>query len=328
LAAVAAAADLRVAFYHTELSRYGPGLLLAAIRDGDPQATAVAQVITRAGPDVLVLSGIDHDAHGAALAALNATLPRPYPHLIALRPNAGIPTGRDLDGDGRIGPRDAQGWGRFPGQGGMAVLSRHPLGPVTDLTGLLWRDLPEVDPPIAPEVAEMQRLASVGHWIVPVNTPGGPLDLLAFHATPPLFQPQNPARNADELRLWSWLLDGRLPVSPPDGDFVIAGVTNVDPADGLGDRAAVAGLLGDSRLMDTAPANQRSGNDPGQAGSPRHDTAQFESAGGLRLDVLLPSARLAITGSGILWPEDGDPFLATVTAASRHRLIWIDLARD
>jgi hypothetical protein len=317
-----------VAFLHTELSRDGPGLMLAAIAKGDPQAIAVAQVIDRAGADVLVLSGLDHDAGGAALAALNATLARPYPHLAALQPNAGIPTGLDLDGDGAFGPRDAQGWGRFPGQGGMAVLSRHPIGQPTDLTGLLWKDLPGADPPLPAEVAAIQRLASTGHWIVPVAAPGGPLQVLAFHATPPLFQPQNPARNADELRLWPLLLDGALATPPPDGDVVIAGVANVDPADGLGDRTAMAALMADPRLQDPAPQNQRTGTDAGQTGDPRRDTALFDTAGGLRLDVLLPSAGLAVTASGILWPADGDPFLPVVQAASRHRLVWIDLARD
>jgi hypothetical protein len=317
-----------VATFHTELSRAGPGLMLAAIAAGDPQAQAVAQVIDRAGADVLVLSGLDHDAGGAALAALNASLARPYPHSLALRPNAGIPTGLDLDGDGRAGPRDAQGWGLFPGQGGMAVLSRHPIGPVTDLTALLWRDLPGADPPLPPNVADIQRLASTGHWIVPVAAPGGPLSVLAFHATPPLFQPQNPARNADELRLWPLLLDGALPIPPPDGDVVIAGVANVDPLNGLGDRAAVAALLADPRLRDPMPASPRSGDDAGHIGDPRHDTAAFDTAGGLRLDLLLPSAGLGVTGSGVLWPADDDPFLAVVQAASRHRLVWVDLARD
>lgn len=325
---MAGADALRLAFLHTELSRDGPGLMLAAILDGDPQAVAVAQVIDRARADVLVLSGLDHDAGGTALSALNDSLAQPYPHLVPLRPNAGVPTGFDLDGDGILGPRDAQGWGRFPGQGGMAVLSRHPIGPVTDLTGLLWRDLPGADPPLADDVAAVQRLASVGHWIVPVTAPGGTLDVLAFHATPPLFQPQNPARNADELRLWPLLLDGALDLPAPAGDFVIVGVANVDPQDGLGARDVAAALLADPRLRDPAPRNARNGTDPGHAGDPRTDTALFDPALGLRLDVILPAASLAVAGSGVLWPADGDPFLPVVTAASRHRLIWVDLNRD
>ncbi len=313
---------MRIALYHTELSRDGPGLMLAAITDGDPQVQAVVRVIDAAAADVLVLAGLDHDAGGVALAALNARLADPYPYAVALRPNAGVQTGRDLDGDGEIGPRDAQGWGRFPGQGGMAVLSRHPLGPVQDLTGTLWRDLPgSVPAGTDPPDADL-RLASVGVWVVPVDLGGGAVPVIAFHATPPLFQPQNPARNAAELRFVAQVL-GDLP-----GPAVVAGVANTDPADGRGDRAALAAWLADPRLRDPVPTSARSGADPGQAGDPRADTAAFDGAGGLRLDYVLPSADLRVTDSGVIWPAEGDPFLATVEAASRHRLVWVDLAAD
>src|SRR3546814_15576309 len=47
------------------------------------------------------------------------------PHRFTAPPNTGVPSGHDLDGDGRtMGPRDALGYGRFPGQYGMAILSR------------------------------------------------------------------------------------------------------------------------------------------------------------------------------------------------------------
>jgi hypothetical protein len=62
-------------------------------------------------------------------------------------------TGLDLDGDGRLGgAADAQGFGEFTGQGGMAILSRHPIGPVTDHSAFLWRDLPgQIMPELPPE---------------------------------------------------------------------------------------------------------------------------------------------------------------------------------
>ncbi|MFN7599368.1 MAG: endonuclease/exonuclease/phosphatase family protein, partial [Cereibacter sp.] len=139
------AETLRVATFHAELSRDGPGLLLRDILRSDPQVEAAARVIAFADPDVLVLLGIDYD-HG--LVALGAFADRVaaagsvYPHRFALRPNTGYATGLDMDGDGRLGgPRDAQGYGRFAGQGGMAVLSRLSIDPagVRDLSGLLWR---------------------------------------------------------------------------------------------------------------------------------------------------------------------------------------------
>jgi len=101
----AGAEPLRVAFFHTELSREGPGLLLRDIARGDPQVDAVRAVIDHAQADVLVLSGIDHDLRDAALAALNAGLGDPYPQARGFPGNRGLPTGRDIDGDGRTGDR-------------------------------------------------------------------------------------------------------------------------------------------------------------------------------------------------------------------------------
>ena len=89
-------------------------------------------VIARTHPDILVLTGIDYDHDLRALselAALVAAAGGPdYAHLYARRPNSGMASGIDLDGDGRLGgPGDAQGFGMFSGQGGMAILSRLPV---------------------------------------------------------------------------------------------------------------------------------------------------------------------------------------------------------
>ena len=156
----------------------------------------VAEILGATRPDILLLTDIDWDLDGAALTALADRLAQEgldYPHRLALRPNAGLASWLDLDGNGRTGePRDAQGYGRFLGQGGMALLSRYPLGKVRDLSDLLWRDLPGArlprtgDLPFPSEEAQAaQRLSSSGHWIVPVATPGQALTLLAWAATPP-----------------------------------------------------------------------------------------------------------------------------------------------
>lgn len=146
LAGPAAARDLRIATYDPGLSRPGPGLLLRDIRRADPQVLAAAQVIAAAAPDAILLTGFDWDHDGLALSAFAQVLEQaghPMPHRFAARPNSGMPTGLDLDGDGRSGGAgDAQGFGQFSGQNAMAILSRLPLGPVTDHTAFLWRDLP------------------------------------------------------------------------------------------------------------------------------------------------------------------------------------------
>lgn len=339
LAAPAAAEPLRLATWNPELTRAGPGLLLRDILSGDdPQVTAVVAVIAALDADVLLLTGVDWDHAQVALAALSdrlAAAGAPYPHRLALRPNTGMATGLDLNGDGRTGtPDDAQGWGRFAGSGGMALLSRLPLDAPADLSTLLWRDLPgAIPPPMPPGVAAVQRLPTTGHWIVPVTLPGGTrLTLLAFHAAPPVFdgpEDRNGRRNHDEAALWSRLLDGALPIPAPAPPFAVLGQPNLDPVDGEGRHDALRTLLADPRLQDPAPRGTHGrAQQPGQSGDPAQDTALFPppGPGGLRLSIVLPSADLTIAASGVLWPADTDPLAATLAQAGRHRPVWVDVS--
>ncbi len=191
----AQAESLRLALWNVGLERRGPGLLLRDIEKGtDPQVMATLAVLARLDADILVLTGVDHDPGLHALAALAMSLQsvgQPYPHLFAPRPNSGQPTGFDVDGDGRLNePEDAQGWGRFPGAGGTAILSRLPLlpGQAQDFSAFLWRDLPQagIPPGTDPSLVAVQRLSSHSHLILPVQLPdGSPLPLLIWHATPP-----------------------------------------------------------------------------------------------------------------------------------------------
>jgi len=343
------AEPLRLALFDGGLTRAGPGLLLRDIREReDTQIAATLAVIDEAKADVLVLLDIDWDLGLAALSAFNDRLTDPFPHLFALRPNAGLASGLDLDGDGRLGgPGDAQGYGDFTGSGGMAVLSRLPFGEGGhDFSAMLWRDLPGATLPATafgepfPSAAAqaIQRLSSTGHWVVPVALGrGDPLTLLVSKSTPPVFdgpEDRNGLRNADELRLWQVYLEGKLGRDPPRSRIVLAANTNLDPEDGDGDRAALDRLLAATALTDPGPrsaggvAASRTGPKALQPGDPALDTAEWDAEtgpGNLRVDYLLPSADLTITGSGVLWPLPGDPFLATVQTASRHRLLWLDL---
>ena len=162
---------------------------------------AVLSVIAAANADVLVLQSIDWDHELRALTALNAALgpgAQPYPHLFALQPNTGVPTGLDMDGNGRFGRAgDAQGFGDFLGQGGMAVLSRLPIdrARAVALTEILWHDVPHAvlpqhpngDPFPSAEALGAQRLSQTAHWDVPLVLPGGErLHLLTHHASPPV----------------------------------------------------------------------------------------------------------------------------------------------
>lgn len=329
----ALAEPIRIATYSPDLSRDGPGLLLRDILSGrDEQVAAVVQVIAAADADVLLLTGFDWDHDGVALSAFADLLEAAgagYPHRHASRPNSGMATGLDLDGDGRTGTGDdAQGFGLFSGQGGMALLSRLPLGEVTDHSALLWRDLPgNLMPKVPPEVAEVQRLSSTAHWEVPVTVGGTTLTLLAWSATPPVFdgpEDRNGRRNHDEAVFWL----NRLPAER----FILMGDTNLDPVDGDGRREGIAALL--ARVRDPQPKSEgaamapQDGANAVQKGDPALDTADWPDAdgpGNLRVDVVLPSPDLTVTDSGVLWPEPGKPLADTVATASRHRLVWVDL---
>lgn len=330
------AETLRIATYDVELSQRGPGLLYGAIVKNDPQVLAVQQVIAANRPDILLMTGFDYDADLVALSAFAdglASLGLTYPHRLALRPNTGMATGLDLDGDGLLGgPGDAQGWGRFSGAGGMAILSRHPIDTTAaqDFSAMLWRDLPDARLPagMAVDAAAIQRLSSTAHWDVPVNAPGGTIHLLVFAATTPVFdgpEDRNGLRNADEIGFWRIYLDGKLPWQPP-ADFVILGLANLDPVKGSGRRGAIRALLSDPRLQDPAPVSGGGGG---------ADTADFPEPGdpvkpgpgNLRLDYVLPSASLPLTASGVYWPSPADAGAAVAAVASRHHLVWVDITR-
>lgn len=288
--------------------------------------------------DVLLLLGIDYDLHNAALDALALRLAAagaPYPHRLALRPNTGVATGLDLDLNGKTGePRDGQGYGRFAGEGGMAILSRVPIRSdlLRDFSALLWKDLPETLIPTntTTAVRSIQRLSSTGHWDVPLHLPSGKtLHLLAWHGTPSVFdgpEDRNGRRNHDETAFWLHLLNGKLHESPPDPPFVLLGQSSMDPADGEGLPAAIRALLSHPALQDTAPRGSNPRTDPGHAGDPALDTVTYAGIGGLRVDLVLPSADLAVIASGVLWPPDSDAMTPALLLASRHRPVWVDIA--
>ncbi|UWQ95765.1 endonuclease/exonuclease/phosphatase family protein [Rhodobacteraceae bacterium M385] len=306
----AQAEPLRLASFHSDLSGRGPGLILRDILRQDDQIAATIDVIATINPDILALQDIDYDGNHLALTALAEALG--YPHFLTLRPNSGLLTGLDLDGDGRTdGPQDAHGYGRFSGQGGMGLLSRYPLGQVQDFSDVLWADVPgnsaaEVNLAAA---LPLLRLHSVGAWEVEVQAPNGPFHVLMSHATTPVFdgpEDRNGLRNADETRFWHQYLDTSAPAH-----FAYMGTLNVDPSGGEGLRAPLQDLLAHPALQDPLPDLP---------------TADWDepSPGDLRVDYLLPSRTLTVLDAGVLWPTDG-PLVEAVQEASDHRIVWVDV---
>ncbi|WP_333712647.1 endonuclease/exonuclease/phosphatase family protein [Yoonia sp.] len=299
------------------------------LKGDDPQIAAIVAVIARLAPDILILTDVDFDHDGLALAALAQRFDTPYPHRFARMPNAGRASGLDIDGNGRTGEaRDAWGYGRFAGDGGLAVLSRYPfdLAGFTDHSGRLWRDLPDAVLPVVegrpfPSQAVWDALpvSSTAHWDLPVVLPDGVLHLLTFSATPPVFdgpEDMNGLRARDELRLWAHVLDGVF--GPAPASFVVAGNSNLDPSAGDGDRAAMAEFLARGDVQDP------------HAGQPNADWDQG-GPGRLRVSYLLPSRDWTIAGAGTFWPapDDADAVLLGEggSAAGPHRLVWLDISR-
>ena len=329
---LAALADpLRVASFNTELSRDGPGVLLRDVERDDPQVMAVVGVLAAIQPDVVALQGIDWDYNNLALTALTAKLKAAgldYAYSFSAQPNSGSATGVDLDGDSKSeGPGDAQGWGRFTGQGGLAVLSRFPIltDDIADYSTTLWRDVPGARLPVSDglpfpseQAQSIQRLSSTAHWVIPIDAPGGRFDLMTFHASPPVFdgpEDRNGLRNRDEIRFWSLLLDGDIGTSPV-GRFVIAGDANLDPNQGDGHKGAIRDLLADPRLQDPEPRDSKESA----------TTVIWKGVGEMRVDYVLPSADWQVERSGTYWTDETGKQIEAAATASRHRLIWVDLS--
>ncbi len=336
---LAAALDVTVATFTTRFSHFGPGLLFQHLQKAvDPHVEEEIKTIVALKADVLLLTNFDYDYDGLALGALQVRLRDlglVYADALGLQPNTGIPTWLDLNHDGALsGPRDAQAYGRFAGQAGMAILSRYPIdrAHIRDFTALLWKDLPEADlpPDMDQDTRLLQRLSNAGHYEVPLTyAQGKTLRLLVWSATPPLFdgpEDRNGRRNADETALWLHLLDGTLPKiapeagvhAPPEEPFVILGQANLDPADGSGKPQSLLALLSHPLLQDPAPRGPASHNDAGQRGDPALDTAALKSGAGLRLDYLLPSRNITVQTASVLWPMQRPPLAEVETPTTQH----------
>lgn len=313
----------------------------------DDQVGAVLTVIDGSQADILVLQDIDFDHDLLALHALNGSLKHPFPEVFALAPNSGQMTSHDLDGDGRTGgPGDAQGYGRFFGDGGMAILSRFPIkrDEVIDMKELLWKDMPDPRLPLnedgtpfpSAETIAHQRLSSKGHWMVPITVPGGLITVITAHPSPPVFdgpEDRNGKRNADENALLGRMAAGEYSPTPPENPVVL-GDLNLDPFDGDGMNGILNKLLA-TGFQDPMPSSEgatmarlQGGANLIHTGNAAQDTVDWRDdpgPGNLRVDYALPSKRLQVVATGVYWPEPGAKSAEIVELASRHRLVWVDV---
>lgn len=363
-------ATFNVSFYGSSAGEVANRLRKA----GDPQAAAVAEIIQRVRPDVLLLNEVDYDSDGhlvtlfqknylsigqnASQSPTGPAAPVDYPYRFLAPTNSGVHSGHDLDHNGQIDPRpgsdryagDCWGYGRYPGQYGMALLSRYPLdvSRIRTFRKFRWQTMPGArlpdDPATAapgdwysPTILEHFPLSSKSHWDVPIQIRGRTIHVLACHPTPPTYdgpEDRNGRRNHDEIRFWidyiagdsdRCLYDdcGKAGGLSPEASFVIMGDLNGDPLDGEG-KQGISALLASPRLSPQSPpasdggqqqAKLQGGANTSHAGDPRYDTldaADHPGPGNLRLDYVLPASNLQSVASGVFWPNNDNHLFSLV----------------
>ncbi|GAA5216819.1 choice-of-anchor J domain-containing protein [Corallincola platygyrae] len=353
--------DVRIATFNAYLNRSSEGQILEdALAGDDPQIANVAEIIQRVRPDILLLNEFDYVADGSAVDALkqnylevsqNGADPIEYPYMFLAASNTGIASGVDLDNNGEVGgPGDAFGFGEFPGQYGMVILSRYPIQTenVRTFQNFLWKDMPDAMLPVDPETGEswysaealdVFRLSSKSHWDVPVEVDGEVIHVLASHPTPPVFdgeEDRNGTRNHDETRFWRDYVDASLSdyIYDDNGNtgglgenqrFVIMGDLNASSVEGDATGDPIS-LLTESAYIDGTMVPMSTGgeeNDAGNENAPMH-TADWK----MRADYVLPSIfGFEIEHTAVFWPGRADVLYRLVgpgVTSSDHRLVYVD----
>ena len=103
-------------------------------------------MIAANSPDVLLVNEFDYSGDDAPALFNDNYLDGQYPYFFTAPVNTGVDSGLDLDRNGELGgPGDAWGFGQFPGQYGMVVYSKFPIGTdsVRTFQNFLWKDMPD-----------------------------------------------------------------------------------------------------------------------------------------------------------------------------------------
>ncbi|MEM1144002.1 MAG: endonuclease/exonuclease/phosphatase family protein [Pseudomonadota bacterium] len=342
----------------------GTELPAALSQPSHPQISNIAEIIQRVRPDILLLNEFDYheDPAKAVRPFLANYLNKPnrdaaaidYPYFFQAPVNTGVDSGMDLNRDGKASGtgQDAFGYGLYPGQYGMLVLSRFPIDhtSVRTFQNFLWRDMPDNlmehmrtdDGELwyPQPVQEVLRLSSKSHWDLSIEVHGQHVHLLASHPTPPVFdgpEDRNGRRNHDEIRFWSDYLSANEDsnyIYDDAGDrgglrghrFVVLGDLNASVEEGDARREGISGLLGHAKVKRGLLPTSDGGRD-NRADSPL--SPAHTAAWGMRADYVLPgSAGWRLLDAGVFWPAASDPLRRLVEnrrASSDHRLVWVDL---
>ena len=358
---------IRFASFNIAMGLDSDDALYRRLHSGEDEALKkVAAVIQSVRPDVLLLNEFDWYDFDSSLLFIKNYLQKPqfghaaisYPHSLNGAVNTGTNSGLDLNNNGILAePGDAWGFGKFPGQYGMAVLSRFPVRLERNFRLFKWSDMPGARVPRHPDgsnwypaaIWKQLRLSSKSHWDIAVTIDDKKVHFLVSHPTPPVFdgpEDRNGARNHDEIRFWAdyihpdrsaYIYDdsGLSGGLPSDSYFVIAGDLNADPVDGDSSAGAILQLL-EHPMVDAscvpkskggeAAGSIQAGKNLWHKGDHAADTADFNDTytGNIRIDYALPSKTLHVQDCGVFWPAEGQEGheLADV---SDHHLVWVDI---
>ncbi len=344
---------LRLATFNVYLNRNAAGKLLTDLSSGDNlQIAHVAEILQRVRPDIVLLQEFDYVADGSAVNAFkenylqvahNGADPIDYPYFYLAESNTGIPSGFDLDNNGAIGGAgDAYGFGAFPGQYGMVLLSRHPIvvERVRTFQHFLWKDMPGAMLPVQTEAQteaqtetqekiqekskkywysdaelEVLRLSSKSHWDIPINVDGKILHILASHPTPPVFdgdEDRNGRRNHDEIRFWRDYCDPTLAGYIYDDNARFGGLAGGERFVIMGDLNASSdegdatgdpiSMLTQSNFINGEPLPASMGGAEHAPDNPY--SASHTADWKMRADYVLPSvAGIKVLATAVFWPE-------------------------
>ncbi|MEM7627687.1 MAG: endonuclease/exonuclease/phosphatase family protein [Planctomycetota bacterium] len=341
---------IRFATCNAALSGQTPeGLAERLATPEDAKLKQVAEIIQTVRPDVLLINEFDHDPTGQLatlfqkhyLAVAQGTAqPIVFGHAYSPPVNTGLPTGIDLDGDGNTnGPGDAHGWGDYPGQYGILLLSRFRLDTAHAVSQQekLWAEFPFSYFPkeyYPGEARDILRLSSKTHVSVPMRVDARAFSVLISHPTPPVFdgpEDRNGKRNFDEIGLLAQI------VNTADRPVVVMGDLNADPNDGESLPGAIDQLLTNAKITDPRPRSAgavAAAESDGGVNTDHKSDAAFDTAdwsdhpprgpGNLRVDYVLPTTEWEVIEAGVFWPAPGEPGHELVNV-SDHRLVWADL---
>ena len=285
----ATSGTVRFATFNASLNRGAAGQALTDLSaPGNAQADAVAEIIQRARPDILLINEFDFYPDGQLAEAFqdnylsvahNGAAPIDYPYTFVAPSNTGVSSGFDLNNNGVIDTTpgdnaygdDSLGFGVFEGQFGLAVFSKYPIDSTPSArsstsSGRTCRarccpTTPRRRPRptgIRPAELAIFRLSSKSHWDVPIEIGGTTVHFLVSHPTPPVFdgpEDRNGTRNNDEIRFWA--------------DYITPGRTSAYIYDDDGGRGGLAPgrPLRDRRRPEQRPPRRRQhpGLDPAAA---------------------------------------------------------------